>query len=179
MVIDTISGKIQIRYENRCIEIGEEFIMDVFEYVKNDKFKIYKKKLRSKNSDKYQIYYLVVKDGKIIDILWEKEVDKIPEEKFSHDNVELLVYKVIEKIDDRYFSFHNKNRIEYIISQEIQCNTEYGIFFCKSIEQARNENFSDRNEVCELKAKVKINDLIGGDLRSLQFSKCIPIEITN
>ncbi len=151
--------------------------MNVLEYMNDEKFRIYKKKLRFKNSSSYQTYYLIVNDLRIIDVLWEKEVGKIPDGNLSCDNTELIVYKVVEKINNRYFSFRNKDRIEYIINQEIECNRECGMFFCKTIEQARNENFSDRTEVCELKAKVKINDLIGGDLRCLQFKRCIPTEI--
>ncbi|AGF59429.1 hypothetical protein B0P06_002232 [Clostridium saccharoperbutylacetonicum] len=151
--------------------------MTALEYMNDENFRIYKKKLRFKNSSSYQNYYLVVKEHRIIDILWEKEAGAIPEVNLSYDNIELIVYKVVEKIDNRYFSFWNKDRIEYIINQEIQSNINYGMFFCKSIEQARNENFSDRTEICELKAKVKIDNLIGGNLRNLQFSKCIPIEI--
>lgn len=136
--------------------------MKVLEYIDDEKFRIYKKKLRSKNSSTYQNYYLIVRDFNIMDVLWEKEVGEISEENLFYDNAELVVYKVVEKIDNKYFSFQSRDRIEYIINQEIKCNTDYGIFFCGNIEQARNENFSDRTEVCELKAKVKINDLIVG-----------------
>lgn len=153
--------------------------MDVLAYMNDARFKIYKKKLCSKKGNKYQTYYLIVDNNKIIEVLWELESGKIPEESLSHDNAELVVYKVVEKINNSYFSFWNKDRIEYIIDQEIQCDTELGMFFCKSIEQARNENFGDATKLHKLKAKVKIDDLIGGDLRSLLFKRCIPIEITD
>jgi hypothetical protein len=153
--------------------------MNILEYINDARFKIYKKKLCSKKGNKYQTYYLIVNKNKIIDILWEVESGKISEESLAYDNAELVVYKVVEKIDNRYFSFWNKDRIEYIIDQEIQCDTEFGMFFCKSIEQARNENFGNATKLYKLKAKVKIDDLIGGDLRSLLFKRCIPIEITD
>ncbi|GEA33631.1 hypothetical protein ACUH7Y_25400 [Clostridium beijerinckii] len=151
--------------------------MNVLEYIDDKKFRIYKKKLCSKKGGKYQIYYLIVYEDIIMDVFWEVEIGRISEGRLSYDNTDLIVYKIVEKIDNRYFSFWNKDRIEYRIGQEIQCYTEVGMFFCKTIEQARSENFSNRTDIAELTAKVKIDDLIGGDLRSLQFNKCTPIEI--
>ena len=150
---------------------------EILKYIENHEYKIYKKNLQHKCRGSYQNYYFIVKDTKIIDIFWKKGVNEVKKERLSNDNIDLIVYKVVEKINKKHFSFWNKNHIEYIVNEELKCNTEQGFFFCKSIEQAQNENFSDRTELSKLKAKVKINDLIGGNLRDLQFSRCIPIEI--
>lgn len=150
---------------------------EILKYIDNYECKIYKKNLQHKCRGAYQKYYFIVKDTKIIDIFWEKAVNEIPKERLSDDNIDLIVYKVVEKINNKYFSFWNKNHTEYIVNEELKCTAEQGYFFCKSIEQAQNENFSDRINLSKLKAKVKIDDLIGGNLRDLQFSRCIPIEI--
>lgn len=149
----------------------------ILKYIENCEYKIYKKNLQHKCRGSYQNYYFVVKGTKIIDVFWGKEVNEVIKERLSYDNIDLIVYKVVEKINDKYFSFWNKNYIEYTVNKELKHDTEQGFFFCKNIEQAQNENFNDRTNVSKLKAKVKINDLIGGNLRDLQFSRCIPIEI--
>ncbi|BCZ47577.1 hypothetical protein psyc5s11_36440 [Clostridium gelidum] len=149
----------------------------ILKYIENCEYKIYKKNLQHKCRGSYQNYYFVVKETKIIDVFWEKEVNEVIKERLSYNNIDLIVYKVVERINDKYFSFWNNNHIEYIVNEELKCHTEQGFFFCKSIEQAKNENFSNRTDISKLKAKVKIDDLIGGNLRDLQFSRCIPIEI--
>lgn len=149
----------------------------ILKYIEDVKYKIYKKSLQDKCGGSSKNYYFVIKENNIIDIFWGKEVGEVSKKRLSYDNIELIVYKVVENIHNRYFSFWNKNHIEYVVDEELRCDTDYGYFFCKSIEQAKNENFSDRTEISELKAKVRIDDLIGGNLRNLQFSRCIPIEI--
>ncbi len=146
------------------------------EYISNENYLIYKKGLRNKGGKEF-IYYLVIKDNEIIDIIHERFIkDLIKEEKLSNDDIDLIVYKTVIAKDNKYYSFRHKDCIEYKINELISSNTSLGIFFCKD-KKGTEEHFYDCENRVILKARVKINDLIGGYERSLQFSKCIPLEI--
>ena len=146
------------------------------EYIINKNYLIYKKRLRNKNGKEFT-YYLVIKDNEIVDVIHERFVKElIKEDRLSNKNIDLIVYKTIVSKNNRYYSFRHKDYIEYKLNELIESNNSLGIFFCKD-KKGTEEHFYEYENRVILKAKVKINDLIGGYERSLQFSKCIPFGI--
>lgn len=148
----------------------------VLKYTEDTQCKIYKKRLSYKCSVHYHNYYLIVKNNEIINVICEKEDESISEEKISKDNAELIVYKVVENIGEKYYSYRSRS-IEYILNEEMVCETDFGFFFCKTIEEARENNFENQPGNIGLKVKVNIDDITGGSERNLMFSKCTPLEI--
>lgn len=146
------------------------------DYIKNEEYKIYEKSLQYKCSGTYKKFYFVVKENEIIDILRERIVGEIQNDRLSNDNIEIIVYKCIEQIGDKYYSFRKRN-FEYKFGELIKSKDPKGIFFCKSLKEATTNSYEGYKNRVIIKAKVKMNDLVGADERNLEFSKCIPIDI--
>lgn len=151
-------------------------------YIKNKKYKIYKKSLGYKGGEASITYYFVIEGKYIIDLLLENEITDVDESRLSNDNVNLFVYKCVEEKEGSYYSFRSKGRIHYELNKEVVNNNDIGpgLFFCKSIEEAKRDSFTDQNNRVILECKVNINDLNGArksSSDSLEFSKCIPIGI--
>ena len=145
------------------------------EYISNNEYLIYKKNLRYKNGIS-RIYYLIVNNNEILDVLMENDLDnQIREERLSKENIDLIVYKAVKCEGDRYYSFRIRERIDYKLNELIEVDNSIGMFFCKD-KLGTKEHFDNTEERAILKVKVKIDDLMGGNEKTFQFKKCIPLE---
>lgn len=139
--------------------------------------KIYKKHIGYKKG-KLHNQYIFIENDEISDLILANENNVIPEEKLQKDNPIIYVYKVIEIVNGEYMSCRLRNRMKYVLNEEVKSSTDMGIFFCNKAEYAINENFNGYDNIAIMKAKVFLDDLLGCSLHTFQFSKCIPIEIT-
>lgn len=145
-------------------------------YINNKDYLIYEKSLRYKNGTS-RIYYLIVNNNEIIDVLKENEVNSlIIKDRLSSENIDLIVYKVVRCEGNRYYSFRIRGRIEYRLNELIEVKDSIGMFFCKD-KLGTKEHFDNGEESVILKVKVKIDDLIGGNEKTFQFKRCIPLEV--
>lgn len=150
--------------------------LKVEEYINNKEYLIYKKNLSYKNGIS-RLYYLIINNNEIIDVLKENDLDNpIKEERLSNDNIDLMVYKVVRYEDNKYYSFRMRECIEYRLGELIEVDNSVGMFFCKD-KLGTNEHFDNTEKRVILKVKVKIDDLIGGNHKDFQFSRCIPLEV--
>ncbi|WP_291624828.1 hypothetical protein [Clostridium sp.] len=157
--------------------MNKNIVDKCIEYINDNKYLIYKKSLRYKNCSISRDYYLIIYNNEVIDILIENEVEGlIKEDRLSDDNIDLIVYKTVRYEEGKCSSFRIRGCIEYKINELIEINNPIGMFFCKDKLGVEEHFLGFKNRVV-LKAKVNIDDLIGGHKRTLQFSKCIPLEV--
>ena len=149
--------------------------LKVEEYINNKEYLIYKKNLSYKKGIS-RIYYLIINNNEIIDVLMEKDLDNIiKEERLSNDNIDLMVYKVVRCEDNKYYSFRMRGCIEYRLDELIEVDDSVGMFFCKD-KLGTKEHFDNTEEWVILKVKVKIDDLIVGIKREARgFFYCIKL----
>lgn len=152
--------------------------LKIQEYIDDKRYLIYKKSLSYKGGVN-RLYYLIIRNSEIIDMLAEKELaGLIDQERLSNRNIDLMVYKAVKCENGRYYSFRTKDCIEYRLGELMETNNSIGMFFCKNKELTEN-HFNNEEDRVILKMKVKIDDLIGGNTRDFQFARCIPLEVVN
>ena len=150
--------------------------LQIQEYINNKNYLIYKKKLSYKDSP-VRTRYLIIKGDEIIDMLMECEIQfPISEERLSTENIDLIVYKAVVCENGKYYSFRMRGKTEYKIGVPIEANNSVGMFFCKN-KVLTEDHYPQYENRAVFKAKVKIDDIIGGDTRDFTFRRCVLLEI--